>query len=264
MSNSLTARTIAVMGLLVVFLCLCLRPHADAATEFCPASLHGIYTVSGMDNVYAFRLTALSPRHATGSLEIETNNGWFAVPFPPTPIAKHALATDSEPAYMQLPPNARILNVWLAQAASDDPQWGPKGLITCPPLPHRTTPTTSVPAVTVANNAIAAHPVPAPFTWNCPEPFKEPTIKPESMEEWRNAPGFNDELSRLGPADVTLRIDLDANAKLIDVTVVTFGSDFTEARPPQQLAKHVRYTPAIAYCRPVPSTTFLMEHTANP
>jgi hypothetical protein len=192
----------------------------------------------------------MSPRNVTGAFVIETDRGWFRAPFPPVHVARDPNAIESAYIFATLPQPATIRNVWLAQAASDESQWKERGVVSCAPAPERHTPapapvTSKTGAVTIAASAI-----PAPFSYDCKTPFSNAVPSPDTMDGDVYAPGQY----------AAALVFLDAQGNVIDVTGIdASGDDFTMKKKIEDRVKHMRFTPAKAYCRPVPSYGIVRE-----
>jgi hypothetical protein len=238
----------ASIAVILSFVC---GAHARAAIEFCPAQIAQVSSISGQSNAYAVRLTALSPRSVTGQLLFETDRGWYRAPFTPIRLEKPGRVVESQFIEVVLPPQAVLKNVWLSQAASDDAQWGPHGIVTCPPEPHRLIPTAQVDrSASVAANVMAM-PMDPPLSYACAKPFSEPHLERDVMD--------NDQMYDPGDFAVA-RVHLDAAGKVIDVTGIdASGGDFNLRKELEQRVMHMRFSPGMAYCKPVPSTNILRE-----
>lgn len=245
------APTLWLSALSLAIFALCAPLRASAAVEFCPARVAQVMSVSGAAAKYAIRLTAFSPRSATGQLLLETDRGWYRAPFAPLHLEKTERGVASPLIYVDLGADAQLRNVWLSQAASDDPQWGPHGIVSCAPAPQRRGPSATVQPEHHALS-IAAMPIAPPFSFDCATPFADAKV---------DGDGLNDDYEAGEFAEV--RIDLDATGKPIDVTGVdASGGDFMLRKTLEERVQHMRFTPAMAYCRPVPSTNFLREEAA--
>src|SRR5689334_7236039 len=124
---------------------------------------------------------------------------------------------DTPPIYVDLPNTTQLRNVWLAQAASDDPMWGPRGVVNCAPDPERHTALGTAPHATPAPMMIAAEPIAAPFSYDCKTPFADAKPDETSFEG-----------DDLGVGDyVVAEVDVDASGVPIGVTALTAsGEDF--------------------------------------
>lgn len=66
--------------------------RADAAVELCPAAVSALHPLDGSAatapaTTFAFDLDALSAETVRGAIAVETDKGWYEVPFGPTTIA---------------------------------------------------------------------------------------------------------------------------------------------------------------------------------
>lgn len=225
-------------------------PHAVRAGEFCPARISKVESVSGASAAYAVQLTTDSQRTVTGQLFLETDAGWYRAPFAPVAMQKAGNRFDTSPIYVELPKSALLRNVWLAQAASDDPLWGPRGIVNCAPDPERHTARGTAPNAAAASRRIAAQPIAAPFSYDCKTPFADAKPDKTSFEG-----------DDLGVGDyAAAEVDLDATGAPIGVTALTAsGEDFNLKKRLEDRVKRMRFSPAIAYCKPVPSTYIIKE-----
>jgi hypothetical protein len=227
--------------LAIAFATLC-GAHARAG-EFCPARIAEVLSLTDKPNTYAVRLTAASPRNVTGEFLVETDRGWYRAPFPPT----HSKTSVN----VVLPSTAALRNVWLSEAASDDSLWGPRGVVACAPDPERHVATAKEPHPKNNDVTVAAMPIAAPFSYNCATPFAPAHLEKDVMD--------NDEMYAPGQFALA-RVDLDANGKPVDVTGIdASGGDFNLRKELEKRIMHMRFTPAVAYCKPVPSTNLLRE-----
>jgi hypothetical protein len=227
-----------------------LAPACARAGEFCPARIVHVYGVTGAPAVYAVRVAAASSRNVTGAFVIETNTGWYRAPFKPVALQKHESAIDSPPLYLQMPKALTLMNVWLAQAASDDPLWATHGIVSCAPAPERLVPTASIPKPPQNAVVVSAVAIAPPLIYNCSTPFANAKMDASNFDG-----------ADLGVGDyVTAEVDLDANGTPVDVTALdASGDDFNLKKTIADRAKRMRFTPAVAYCRRVPSRYILHE-----
>jgi len=225
-------------------------PHAARAGEFCPARISKVENVTGAASSFAVVLNTDSQRTVTGQLLLETDNGWYRAPFAPVSMQKAARGFDAPPIYVDLPKVTLLRNVWLAQAASDDPRWGPRGIVNCPPDPERNTARGNAPNAASASQRIAAQPIAPPLSYDCKTPFADAKPDETSFEG-----------DDLGVGDyAAAEVDLDASGAPIGVTALTAsGEDFDLKKRLEDRVKRMRFSPAVAYCKPVPSTYIIRE-----
>lgn len=220
-----------------------------AETEFCPARIIAVSTVAGKPGTIAVKLSALAPRNVTGQFVLETNRGWFRVPFPPLAISFKDPTVESAPIAISVPQDVSLQNIWLSQAAADDPQWGPRGMVTCPPEPERRTAKGILNGVGVAET-VNAIPIAPPFSYNCKAPFQTWKVEGDDMDSIPYAPGEY----------AVARVELDASGHVIDVTALdSSAGDFNLRKDLERRVRHMRFTPAVAYCKPVPASFLLRE-----
>jgi hypothetical protein len=236
------------MVLWLWFLCIACAAAARAG-EFCPARVAGVMNAGGAPGTYAVRLSAFSPRSVTGALLLETGAGWYRAPFAPLQVEKGSNGVESPPIYLRVPSPAPLKNVWLAQAFSDDPNWKGRGVVGCAPDPERHVATGTAPKPMPANAIIAAAPIAPPLRYDCKTPFADARVDPNTV--------YAVDLDR-GDEDAA-QVDLDAGGKVVDVAVSPADPDLVARNRFADRVRHMKFTPAIAYCRPVPSTYFLSE-----
>lgn len=239
---------IAVAAGFAVLVTVCAHAAARAETEFCPARIAAVSAVPGNASI-AVNLSALGPRSVTGQFLIETDRGWFRAPFPPVALVTQQNRVESRTLEITLPKKTSLENIWLSQAASDDPQWGPRGMVTCPPEPERRTATNGSRDLRAAER-VAALPIAPPFAYDCKTPFAAAHVQSDDMDYDPYGPGEY----------ATARVDLDTSGQVIDVTGLdSSGADFNLRKNLEKRVRHMRFTPAVAYCKPVPSTYLLRE-----
>jgi hypothetical protein len=224
-------------------------PHAARAGEFCPARISKVESVPGAPAAYAVQLETDSQRKVTGQFLLETDSGWYRAPFAPIAMQKAARGFDTPLVYFVLPKAALLRNVWLAQAASDDPMWGPRGIVNCSPDPERHTPDGNAPKDALAK-MIAAQPIAAPFSYDCKTPFAHAVVDPGTIYA---ADAYSGD-------DVAVEVDLDATGRVVDTASIAASNvDFNARKRFEDAVRHMRFAPAIAYCKPVPSIYILHE-----
>lgn len=221
-----------------------LRPtpaRADVtAVEFCPVQVTDFYAMPGT-SVYGFQLDAATPRRVTGDLAIDTGNGWFRAPFRPMSLGV---------VYVRFPKALNVLNAWPLAAASDDPNWSKRGIVSCPPHTRpnakrmRPLPPPSLSSPVVA--AIASKPI---ASTNCSVPFRDARITDSGnpfVGGGDSVPGYS----------AIIEIQLDATGKPLALNVVRVspGDAIEYGRHIVDRLKTMRFEPAIAYCTHVPSS----------
>jgi hypothetical protein len=233
---------------LAVFLAV--APRAARAGEFCPARIAQVTSVDGVPATYAVTLAAFSARSLTGAFLLETDAGWYRAPFAPLQTQKTSRGFETPPIYVHLPKITLLRNVWLAQAASDDPLWAPRGVVGCAPDPQPHPANGTTPPGERDSKTFSALQISPPFSYSCKTPFARATVQPNTIDADDLAPGEY----------AAAQIDLDANGNVVDVAGIdASGGDFTLKKTLEKRVRHMRFSPAVAYCRPVPSINLLTE-----
>jgi hypothetical protein len=124
------------------------QPPANAAVEYCPASVAVVHHFSAPnDQLYALLLSARSARSVNGTLLAQTNDGWYTVVFPETRIAEFDESLHNEYAswkhtsylspsvYVRFPSVVQKVTRWAVLAAQSTGDgvfhWDEKGMVTC-------------------------------------------------------------------------------------------------------------------------------------
>jgi hypothetical protein len=219
------------------------------AAEFCPARVESLLAVKNGNGAFAFGMYAPAARKVTGALLVEADGAWYRVPFPPLAFVGARGHFASVLQYVTFPNAVTIRNVWLAQAASDDPRWAAHGVVSCPPAPHRVVPHGEAPPQPKNTAPLAAVPIPAPLVANCAKPFAE-AIPDEAT--------LHPPMDLGAGEDATTEVDLDAQGNVFDTGIIdaSFGQ-YELAKKLEDSAKLMRFTPAVAYCKAVPSMYIL-------
>lgn len=218
------------------------------AAEFCPAGVDPQLTVKNGNGAFAFGMYAPTARKVTGALIVEADGAWYRVPFPPLALTGERGHYASALQYVAFPNAVTIRNVWLAQAASDDPRWAQHGVVSCPPMPDRVVPRGEAPPAPAGEAPLAATAIPPPVVANCAKPFAQalPDRRPLDLPDM--SPG----------EDAAVEVDLDAQGNVFDTSIVDASFDNYElARELADRAKLMHFTPAVAYCKAVPSMYIL-------
>ena len=226
--------------------CALFSPACAKAGEFCPARVEQVAAIPGNGVTYAARLEATSERSVTGQFLLETQTGWYRAPFAPVRLVKSARGIESVPIYLQLPQPAALLNVWLVQAASDDSNWASRGVVHCAPDPMRHV-ARGLTAAPLNAEIVRAAPVAAPFAYDCPVPFSQAKIEGGSVE--------SGDLAGEMQGHLAAQVDLDADGSVIGVEpLLSSGAGLPARTKFADYVRHLRFAPAVAYCRAVPST----------
>jgi len=206
-------------------------------------------SVESAPQTYAFRVIAASARRVTGSVMVESNAGWYRIPFKPVAVAKTPSGFTSGLLFAQFSASVTIENAWLSEAASDAPGWGDKGVVACAPPPFRVPAYGAVAGTEQPVETAAAEAISPPFTWDCKTPFAQAVAETSAGSKLPDIePG----------AAAAVVVELDESGKPLDVTPVDASNGYIEwAWQLRQYAKTLQYKPAVAYCRAVPSTYIL-------
>lgn len=226
-----------------------LAPRAGASpVEFCPAEVSD-FAPTGADT-YGFQLSAASPRRVTGSLAIETETGWYRAVFKPQKVGT---------VYVRFPQQVKVINAWIGTAASDDPAWAQHGIAICPPrarpVLEREKPLPSPPP---AAPIVAAQIINPLASTDCRTPFAEARVVGGQDQ-------FADVVSRgsLG-SEAAVEVQINASGDPVAVTLLhVTGGALEYGIEVVHAAKLLKFQPAVAYCRPVPST-YLLREEVNP
>jgi len=258
-----------------VLLCALLGAgRAEAAVELCPAAASAMHPLDGdakAATTFGFDLDALSAETVSGTIAVETDKGWFEVPFGPTAVAK--LVEDySDPAisfraanyasgaiYARFPGPVEVKRAFVLRISTDDTvfQWPSKGGISCEfehdfgqrhegrdGWPRRaelfTLPTGASPIAAAPSSAFSNLP--------CAKPFVQASVTTAIP------PNFPLIARESGNATVIEAVELDAHGSVIATWFVTPPSMDLD-RAADIAARRSAYAPAISFCRPVPSVS---------
>lgn len=237
----------------------------NAGVETCPVYEGDMGRVS--PSIYGFDVQAPTARVASGTLAIETNLGWYRMPFGPIELSKATrhysdgagyatTVTDYRSAifYVDFGRPLDIMNWWVEKGTSDTPDWKTEGEFTCYP-PIRPDPSSPynfrMPAAELApytiiprgTRAVRAKPVPPIETTDCAKPFADATVDKEVSPRYP----FSGPMPR-GTSQILVTIMPDG--RVIDTKI--FKSSGIEAFDiaAMDAAARSTYHPKIAYCRP--------------
>ena len=215
-------------------------------------------------SVYSFDVVAPTARSAHGNLALETDAGWFRVPFGPfelTQATRHmtnakdgamtSMSFRSPIQYVNFGKPVTIRGWWVENAASDGADWSDVGLFACSPelisnkyawhpIPAEGQPYTSMPA---GARAIAAQPVPPILRTDCAKPFVDASVVKQVSPDYP----FTSQMNR---TTSTILVTILPNGVAVDATV--FKSSGLEAFDIAAISAAMRstYTPKIAFCKP--------------
>jgi len=243
--------------------------RAQAAAEFCPATLVG--EPAQVDaNSYRFKLGAISPRTVSDVIRVQTTKGWYAISF--SDVALTLLkqdyndqgATFSHEDYLsndivaKLPPAASLLYAYVVQASAKGDallNWDRFGTVACSPTPFspkdKRNPARPMPPLSKDPIVLAALPVPAPVVPTCAEPFSDVvTIKPGPFH-YPAILGRDDPSAR--PTGVTVVVvAVDRDGSVVDAWVwEPIGTPMLDQAVVNE-ARKATYAPGKAFCENVP------------
>jgi TonB family protein len=266
--------------ILVLHACFFALAHgrALAVTEYCPARVSPFHPLDGTGHatLFSYDLGAESARSVTGTLFVHTEDGWYAVRFPPTLLVQHTydyqnpyaafsrVTYESAPLYVRFPRPVALKGVFVGDARATGDQvlgWDSSGDVICSPpagieakpdpsaLPDRQrlmNPRTDLDALPSADATIAvASATSSPVSSDCAEPSKNASVtEPASLEY----PEF--ERRRGASAVVDVEVAINASGTLDGAWIFApSGSKwFNEAA--LRSARMSKYTGGTAYCRP--------------
>ncbi len=125
--------------------------RALAQTEYCPATVQstaavGVRCRCGPSALWGYVLSALGPRIVSGTIEVQTDAGWFSFPFTSVALTQYAVhysspyvaythnEYDSLPLYVRFPEPLKIIRLWVETASAHDDaifNWDAHGTVTC-------------------------------------------------------------------------------------------------------------------------------------
>lgn len=191
---------------LFLFLVVCAGAQAQAAAEFCPASVAGSFTQVD-PSTYRFRLGAISERSVSGFIRVQTQNGWFNAPFTDVALKASTKMYDDEgmtfshadfvspDMVVHFSSPQQVLYGYVSQAQTKGEtllDWDKEGMVTCLPTPidSKAKPPAKPPVLPpLSSSAVSlkAQSMDAPFDDKCANPsapvllasapqFKMPTM----------------------------------------------------------------------------------------
>lgn len=217
--------------------------------------------------VYGFDVEAPTARTASGTLAIETNRGWYRLPFGPVTLSKATRHYTDGKGYASTVTNFRsgiffadfarpveILNWWVEKGQSDTNDWKSEGQFSCyPPVrpdplspynfrmaPNELVPYTVIPAAT---RLLRAQLVPPIERTDCAAPFADASVKKQVSPKYPF-----DTAMPPGETDITVTILPDGSVGHAAVFKSSGIDAFDIAAV--QAAEESTYNPRIAYCRP--------------
>ncbi len=287
MTGALKGSFMAVIIALAVAAC---GATAQAATEFCPASMDSWYTkmpsAQGATE-YHYRLSALGPRVVDGSIVAETDKGWFVWKQLAVQLTRMTFRySDKEVRYSHVqaespelsvtfPEAVVIRHAWVAFARAQGDTyfgWDARDTVTCSPPDFGTSkfgegkteraPQATDPTPAPAPPAAVAAPAEAPFPEpTCPHPFvlasvtkAEQPIFPQVVKN----EGFG------GYAVSQIAVAVDTTGKLVDAWVWASSGYPPLDEAALDAARRSKYTAPISYCYAVKGTYLFRADFRSP
>lgn len=247
------------------------RLPASANAETCPASVSDLYAAGDSASLFGFQIEARTVRSVTGNLAVETDRGWYRVPFRAPALAKtvrhyandsslkpFAAAVFASPTlYVHFPGTVIVRNAWVENAAvTGETGWKEGVSVICYPtwpayarasnfvnhLDADGTATMSA-APSVATSISEAQPVPPIETTSCAKPFADATALKVVAPQYPYRQAMPDGMT-------LIEVTVMPNGSLGDVSVYKSSGDVAYDIAAMESAERSTYSPKIAYCRP--------------
>ncbi len=263
------------------------QPSADGLHgEFCPARV--THWAFHRDGILALELGANHARRVSGSLEMQTDAGWFTASLPPTEVQRRVdhysgsggdwtrSVARSSPLYLRLPATVHAINmVWASSVSSLDAMgdWSHLGLIACAPqmaeirVPQisRTPADQSWRDVDVLKTLLghvsnsAQVEQTAEITephFACSEPFTKPVLL--NGDYVLHFPrSILDQI--MGLVNVDQRVSINAAGKIVDSRMLRSSGEMLIDGWARRSIRRGEFRPATAFCRPIPGQCFFGE-----
>jgi TonB family protein len=256
---------------LSVLLFFGLAQCAQAADDFCPASLY-LKAVGGSDTLstntlFGFTLNAGAPKTVSNViLAFETHTGWYSAAVPSVSIApatRHFIDRDgthrttqawnSAVMYLQFPQPVSLMNAFVLgangqacppqQRLQPAPQVRAPATIRDPAYPDATTL-----APQPANLVLRPKPTKPLFGTNCAEPFREALVtEPVS-------PNYPEPVHRGIQGVAQVLVTLNPGGSLADAKLFQSSGEINFDNAALRAARESSYESAVAYCQPVPGS----------
>ena len=247
------------------------RLWANASPETCPAAVSNLYPSHGSALIFGFQIEAATARTVTGDLAVETDRGWYRVPFAgsavtkttrhyatranPKPVASAVFASPT--IYARFPKPVKILNGWVEKAsAAGDTGWGAGLPFTCYPTPPAyagnplyernldrddAAPMTLAPAA--GASLVAANPAAPIESTSCAHPFVDARAVKLVPPSYPYTQAMPDGIS-------FVNLTLLPDGSLADATVYQSSGDVAFDVAALEAARRSTFLPKIVYCRP--------------
>jgi len=253
-----------------IALALVFQARAQALAEFCPATVRLAADQTAPAQDFVVHLNALGKRTVSGSIAMQTENGWFSVSVPEVPITGHQMIVtpplgaatridfSSQPLAIHFPTPVTIQRIWMldAKATGDGPfGWEQRGSVPCDPdglaspgghRPARYHYAPAKPEETPATLTLGA-PVSlgTPLGLDCARPFAAAKALRVEQPHLPYGVAYDD-------TTATVELAIDARGHAIDAWpfVPSRYKAVNDATVAAALAS--TYAPATAFCRPAP------------
>lgn len=269
-------RSLSLGGALALLALVCAGARAQAAAEFCPATLATPVTPVDATHV-RLRIGAASARTISGFLRMQTPDGWYSVPF-------FNLALQEAPAnynvggfsfshsdfvstdlVVHFPRAAAVKYAYVSQAASKGDSvfgWDAKGSVSCLPTPVTQLHAANLPQPPpLAANAVAltAMPMDDPFEDKCATP--DGPIAMTKRGEFRMPAALaHDNYTAMPEGTTGVIIAVDTDGSVVDAWLwETSGTPMLDAAVLDQARKSV-FSPGRIFCKSVPGF-YLLQTT---
>lgn len=234
---------------------------AQPMIELCPA--HAGVMQMATPKLYRFDLVAASPRTVSGSIALQTDKGWFRVPFgavnlSPTTVTfvepngklRPFTSARSPVQYVAFGEPVNINFWYIESAATNVADWASVGLFSCyfdpsiPRMPKLFADSQkryqSLPA---AGQAIEAKPIAPLFRTDCTRPYLDAKAVHPALPVYPFA-------GRMPTATAQVEVMILPDGRPVDAKVfVSSGIDAFDVSA-INAAKQTTYTPRVAYCHP--------------
>ncbi len=238
---------------------------ADSVFEVCPVYEGDMGRVA--PSIYGFDVEAPTARIASGTLAIETNRGWYRLPFGPVTLAKAIRHYTDGTGYASTDENYRsaifyvsfgrpleIMNWWVEKGASDTSDWKTEGEFTCyprvrpdPSSPYyfRMAAAELLPYTMIPPRArpLRATPVPPIERTDSAEPFADATTDKQVNPTYP----FD---AAMPPGESVIIVTILPSGNVGSARVFKSSGNVAFDIAAIQAAEASTYKPRIAYCRP--------------
>jgi hypothetical protein len=218
-------------------------------------------------STYSFDVEASTARTVRGNLAVETDRGWYRVPFGPVALKKATRhlqdgtgysTTDtsfrSPIMYVSFGQSLTVMNWWVEHAAADTSDWRAEGLFACyptvrpdPASPYnfRVSSAEAGPYDTMPPGArpLRAQAVAPIEKTDCPNPFADAAVDIEAQAQYP----FD---TAMPLSTSVIEVTILPNGRAAEAVVFKSSGIVAFDIAAQQAAMNSTYKPKIAYCRP--------------